>query len=120
VPVMSRDGRYAGTPGGGVPASGYEIHCGVTSGPDLARPLVELEGRTDGAHSKDGQVIGTYLHGIFEEATACTALLRWAGLTRAKTPDYRALREAEIERLADAAEAHLDIDAIRGMMNCST
>src|SRR3546814_10955203 len=49
--------------------SGYEIHAGVTSGPALEHPAVQLDdGRCDGAQSLDGQIFGTYLHGLFESA----------------------------------------------------
>ncbi|MFA7242712.1 MAG: cobyric acid synthase [Sulfuricellaceae bacterium] len=98
------------------PVSGYEIHAGVTSGAALAFPVAHLEGRNDGAASADGQIIGTYLHGLFESVPACDALLRWAGLTAPVTPDYHALREAGIERLADAVEAHLDMARIAALL----
>jgi cobyric acid synthase len=42
--------------------SGYEIHAGETTGAGLARPLVELDDRVDGAFSADGKIAGTYLH----------------------------------------------------------
>jgi len=92
--------------------SGYEIHMGICEGPALDRPLVDLGEHRDGAISADNQVAGTYLHGLFEQSGACDALLRWAGLAEPETPDYHALREREIERLADAAETHLDIERI--------
>jgi adenosylcobyric acid synthase len=91
------------------PVSGYEIHAGVTSGSALDNPAVYLQdGRRDGAHSADGQIIGTYLHGLFESPQACSALLRWAGLQDVQEVDYHALRERDIERLADLVEHHLD------------
>ncbi|HHJ81052.1 MAG TPA: hypothetical protein ENJ65_05415, partial [Candidatus Tenderia electrophaga] len=40
---------------------------------------------------------------------ACDALLRWAGLAKPVTVDYHARREADIERLADMLEQHLDM-----------
>jgi adenosylcobyric acid synthase len=92
--------------------SGYEIHAGVTDGRGCARPAVHLDDRDDGARSADGQVLGSYLHGLFESPAACDALLRWAGLARPASPDYAALREAGIDRLADAVEEHLDLRAI--------
>ncbi|MBC8648181.1 cobyric acid synthase [Pseudomonas sp. MTM4] len=96
--------------------SGYEIHAGISSGPALERSAVQLDdGRMDGAISEDGQVLGTYLHGLFESATACEALLRWAGLEDAQRVDYHALRERDIERLADLVEVHLDARLLRGL-----
>ncbi len=98
----------------GAAVSGYEIHAGVSTGPALERAAVELDdGRRDGALSADGQVLGTYLHGLFEGPAACAALLRWAGLGTVDTVDYHALREREIERLADLVEAHLDTARLR-------
>ena len=88
--------------------SGYEIHMGVSTGPALERPVARLAGRTDGALSPDGKILGTYLHGVFDNPAACDALLAWAGLAAPATPDYRVLREAHLDRLADAVEEHLD------------
>lgn len=88
---------------------GYEIHCGRSTGDVLGQPLCRLDdGRADGAVSADGQVIGSYLHGLFDEPSAQAALLRWAGLRDAEAVDVRALREASLERLADTVETHLD------------
>ncbi len=93
---------------------GYEIHAGVTRGPALAKPAVRLDdGRADGALSDDGHVMGTYLHGLFESTAACSALLRWAGLREVQAVDYQALRERDIERLADLVERHLDTEKLR-------
>ncbi|MGR3886159.1 cobyric acid synthase [Pseudomonas sp. 1152_12] len=94
--------------------SGYEIHAGVTSGTALSRAAVQLDdGRSDGAQSEDGQILGTYLHGLFETPAACSALLRWAGLASVEDVDYHALRERDIERLADLVANHLDTDLLR-------
>ncbi|WP_122430102.1 cobyric acid synthase [Pseudomonas viridiflava] len=94
--------------------SGYEIHAGVTTGAALQQAAVRLDdGRCDGAQSADGQIIGTYLHGLFESPAACSALLRWAGLRDVQEVDYHALRERDIERLADLVEKHLDGTLLR-------
>ncbi len=89
------------------PVSGYEIHMGVSRGTALKRPVARWGNTVDGAMSEDGQIIGTYLHGLFDTKPAQDALLRWVGLAVAETPDYREQREAGIERLADALEACL-------------
>ena len=93
--------------------SGYEIHAGVSTGAALAHPALQLEQGAEGAISSDGQILASYLHGIFESPAACNALLRWAGLANPVTPDYHAHREAEIDRLTDALEQHLDIPLLR-------
>ncbi|GAB7533065.1 cobyric acid synthase [Pseudomonas sp. 3A(2025)] len=94
--------------------AGYEIHAGVTTGAALAQYAVTLDdGRCDGAHSADGQIYATYLHGLFESPAACTALLRWAGLREVQSIDYHALREYDIERLADLVDTHLDVALLR-------
>ncbi|HEV8695713.1 MAG TPA: cobyric acid synthase [Lysobacter sp.] len=96
---------------------GYEIHCGVSRGPALDSPSSLLDdGRGDGAMSADGQVLGSYLHGLFDEPPALTALLRWAGVEQVQVIDLAALREASLERLANAVEAHLDTDALIALL----
>jgi adenosylcobyric acid synthase len=88
--------------------TGYEIHMGVSTGTALARPAFEIDGRPEGGCSDDGQVLGTYLHGLFDHADACAALLRWAGLHSAHVVDTAALRDASLDRIADAAAPLLD------------
>ncbi len=104
---------------GDAAVTGYEIHAGVTTGPALARPAVYLETRADGALSDDGQVLGTYVHGLFDTAAACDALLAWAGLPASPSPDLGRLREDGIERLADAVETHLDQGALSRLLGLS-
>ena len=59
--------------------------------------------------SADRQILGTYLHGLFEQSSACTALLRWAGLAQPLSVDHSARREQMLERLADTIEHSLDV-----------
>ncbi|WP_434033441.1 cobyric acid synthase [Cupriavidus sp. a3] len=99
------------------PVRGYEIHLGVTTGAGLERPALWLDRgdgtmRPDGACSADGQVMATYVHGLFDDPAGCQALLHWAGLDGAQAVDLDALREASIERLADTLAAHLDLGAM--------
>ncbi|WP_426197609.1 cobyric acid synthase [Massilia sp. DWR3-1-1] len=92
----------------GAPVTGYEIHMGTSRGAALALPAFVIDGRAEGALSADGQVLGTYLHGLFDTPQACAALLRWAGLDSDNTVDTAALREASLDRLADASRPLLD------------
>lgn len=94
----------------GAPAmAGYEIHLGITRGPALEVPAVRLDGgRADGAVSADGQIFGTYCHGLFDHPEALAGLLAWAGAEEAASVDFAARREADLDRLADAVEESLD------------
>jgi adenosylcobyric acid synthase len=98
------------------PVTGYEIHMGQTTGPALQRPAVSLDRHDEGALSEDGQILGTYLHGLFESPPACDALLAWAGLTGVDSPDYAAQREAGIERLADVMAQELDLERVEQLL----
>ncbi|WP_153914558.1 cobyric acid synthase [Shewanella sp. TC10] len=91
---------------------GYEIHVGESQ--VTGEQPFRLDGKPDGAISECNQVLGTYLHGVFDEANACNLLLDWAGLEQghAQAQDMEALREAGINRLADTLEQHLDLDLL--------
>ena len=88
--------------------TGYEIHMGVSTGPALAQPVFVIDGRDEGARSQDDQVMGSYLHGMFDTPQACSALLAWAGLNSTATVDTSALREASLDRIAGAARPLYD------------
>jgi adenosylcobyric acid synthase len=59
--------------------------------------------------SADGQILATYVHGLFDTPASCSALLAWAGLAGSQALDYPALRDASLDRLADTLEEHLDL-----------
>ena len=85
----------------GAAYSGYEIHMGVSHGAAL---------------SVDGRVLGSYVHGLFDTAAACAALLQWAGMSQARGVDLAALREASLERLAACVEENLDVSKLAGWL----
>jgi adenosylcobyric acid synthase len=97
--------------------SGYEIHAGVSSGSALDNPFAVIGERFDGVMSADGQILGTYVHGLFDETTSRAAILRWAGLGQISEIDYFELREQSLERLADELERALDIPRIKSFLN---
>ena len=101
---------------GDVKVSGYQIHAGACNGPALNNPLMELDGKTDGVISDDKQIIGSYLHGLFEEDEACQALLSWAGVKQVEGINYHLLREAGIDRIADSFEECVDMQALMGFL----
>jgi adenosylcobyric acid synthase len=86
------------------PVRGYEMHMGVSTGPDTARPLVRFgDGRVDGAISAGGRVAGTYVHGFFADDAQRRAWIERLG----GTPSAHS-HDAEIERTLDALAAHLE------------
>ena len=91
---------------------GYEIHMGITTGPALNRPSARLDGRPDGVISDDGAILASYCHGLFDHPEALAALLAWAGAGDAATVDFRARREADLDRLADAVEGAMNLDLL--------
>ncbi len=104
VPVA---GRHCAS---GESIAGYEIHLGRTSGPDCARPVVDLGGRLDGATSPDGLTAGTYVHGLFAADAFRRAFLADAGV--ASSLAYEASVEAALDGLADHLERAVAIDRL--------
>ena len=108
-------GRWL-TDAGDIPVTGYEIHVGQTSGRDLAQPLMQLNTGPDGARNLENTVMGSYVHGLFDEPKLLQQLLDWAGLAQTQAFDYPALRAAQIERLADEVELELPVETIFNIM----
>ena len=101
-----------GTTSGGVPFFGYEMHMGVTQGPDRARPFAHLAGgAAEGAMSSDGRVIGTYVHGLFADDRQRAAWLSRFAAGPANIA-YETLVDDTLDALAAHLEAHLDIDRL--------
>jgi adenosylcobyric acid synthase len=106
--------------------AGYEIHLGESRCGALAQPLLRFllrSGRSltleDGAVSRDGRVWGTYLHGLFDNDALRSALLgslrQARGLARPEPKPALAL-EAELDRLADHLEGHLELAPILALL----
>lgn len=104
--------------------TGYEIHMGIIERTDASRPAFTLISRNganlkhpDGAVSENGNVVGTMLHGIFENASVREALLNELRMRkRIPAPVQSTVvtdRDAEYDRLARAVRASIDLEAIR-------
>jgi adenosylcobyric acid synthase len=95
----------------GQEVTGYEIHMGVTS------PEGEAAFGEDGAVAGDGLVIGTYLHGIFENENFRSAFLDYLYSRKSLTRDtVSAAKGDAFDDLAKAVEANLDMDRIWPML----
>jgi adenosylcobyric acid synthase len=91
--------------------SGYEMHLGETTGAGLARPMLRLDDRPDGAITADGKVMGCYLHGLFASDAFRRAFLARLGAAPSALA-YETAIEETLDALADHLAAHLDLDAI--------
>ena len=112
--TVSADKRLEAVVGeaGGAPFAGYEMHMGVTEGPDRVRPFARLaDGSPEGAVSHDGRVIGTYIHGLFADDRQRSAWLALLGAGKSGIA-YEAQVEKTLDRLAAHLAAHIDLDRL--------
>ena len=102
---------------GAGPIHGYEIHQGQTQtlDPDQVQPLC-ADPRL-GVASVNQLVLGTYLHGVFNNGKWRRAWLNQVRLRKHLPPlptqvaDYEVQREQALDQVTDAIATHLDLTA---------
>ncbi len=107
-----------------VNVTGYEIHAGVSEGRSLDNPLFQLIHTEDpaskrfaeGSTNEDQTVIGSYVHGLFDQPALLDKLLSWAGVKKQSSFDYPAFREQQIDRLADEVEAVMPLSMLQHLL----
>lgn len=104
--------------------TGYEIHMGETELLNGTLPFLKIIERSDkevcvddGAISNDGNVIGTYVHGIFDNdefrLELINCLRRKKGLLPIQPEDLSKLdKERQYDKLADLFKKHINMDLI--------
>jgi adenosylcobyric acid synthase len=102
----------------GHPVAGYRIHHGRVT-PEGGDAFVEVDGQVDGVAA--GPVHGTTVHGLLEADAFRAAFLGAVAARSGKrfaagTTPFAAVREARVDRLADALEAHLDLEAVLALV----
>jgi len=96
---------------------GYEIHSGVSTGDALLNPVIKMKsGENEGAMSNDQQVLGSYVHGIFDSPNAGKALLHWAGAKKIQAVDFNQLCEEGIDLMADTIDQYLNMPLLEQEM----
>ena len=104
-----------------MPIVGYEIHMGHTDGNGMAAPFL-LEERSrrphnglDGSLNTNGNVLGTYLHGLFHNRDLRRSILeelaRRKGIALPRVSGVVS-REQEYDKLAVLVREHLDLELI--------
>jgi adenosylcobyric acid synthase len=104
--------------------SGYEIHHGRVSGRDAK--WIELDDvyglEDEGAANSDERVLGTSLHGLMEEDGFRGEFLAAVAGRREKKfvpagVSFAGARQAQLDRLADMVETHVDMAAIETLLS---
>jgi adenosylcobyric acid synthase len=120
--LRQRRCRALWPPGESLEIRGFELHHGrsVWEDPLLPSPLADDPqlGCWQGVGHQGGVVIGAYLHGLFANGPWRRRWLNQIRIRRAlpplaeNQPHHDDQRESLLDRLADAFEAHVDLDPL--------
>jgi len=96
---------------------GYEIHQGETHpvGDAKPSPLLHLDDGRDDGYMVDGKCMGTYVHGILDNAPFVDFLLApyQDKIDEGEAPfDYAAFKEEQYDKLAAHVRQHVDMQKI--------
>jgi adenosylcobyric acid synthase len=112
--------------------AGYEIHMGETThnGHNSIRPFARITERAgkmvdilDGCVSASGNVIGTYIHGIFDNDGFRSRLLDYLRLkkglkpTKRSTVDFKSIKERRYNELADIVRGNMNMNTVYSVLN---
>jgi len=110
------------------PVKGYEIHMGQSHLVGNVMPFASVKGLNesmthyDGAVSSDGQVWGTYIHGIFDNMEFVEGLLKKLREKSGKetfvriTEEFDAYKEIQYKKLADTVRESIDMANVYNLM----
>ncbi len=102
---------------------GYEIHMGISEYSENVKPLFKIYDKNgekvdyfDGAINEKGNVMGTYIHGVFDGVSFREKIINELrvkkGLKKKKSQVYEHMREKELDKLADIVRQSLDMEKI--------
>ena len=106
----------------GVSLAGYEIHMGISSLREGARPLVRITDTVKGSSKEDGayagNVYGSYVHGIFDKEEVAKKIVEAIGevkgldVSQMTGVEFAEFKETQYDILADGLRKHLDMKKI--------
>ena len=102
----------------GILVDGYEIHAGQNQFGEKVLPWLRIGNRVDGVMNERGNVLGSYLHGLFDDGQLFAAIAAHIRKEKGIDTETQApmtldeYREREFDRIADIVRASVDMDAI--------
>lgn len=121
--VCKNIGLFSGLEDYGV--KGYEIHMGETRLMEGVEPLIRIKtlggcfhNNLDGAVNKDGNVAGTYIHGVFDNVHITRGILNNIRKQKSLLPlqseiaSFGEFKEEQYQKLARIVRENVDIDKI--------
>ena len=102
----------------GTRVDGYEIHTGRNSYGPEAYPWLRIGGETDGVMNAQGNVLRTYLHGLFDGGRLFAAAadrireLRGDAGKEQQPVSMEEFREKEFDRIATIVRESVDMEAV--------
>lgn len=124
--VGQSDGMFGGF--AGIAINGYEIHMGHTELGVDAVPFSQLTSRNgeimssnDGAINRAGNVMGSYIHGLFDEGDFTRRLLNRLRVNKGLGQlndglSFKAFKQREYDKLAQSMRENIDIERIYQIM----
>lgn len=108
----------------GIEVSGYEIHNGETFINNEDNILIKLDnGKVVGSINNEGNVLGTYLHGIFDDGEFLTSFINYLlnknmmNNINAEIISYKEYKLNELDKLAKLLEDNINITKVEEILN---
>lgn len=106
----------------GIELEGYEIHMGESVLKDGVHAVTEIKDQVTGIRKQEGacqgNVYGTYVHGVFDKEKVAEKIVESIGLAKGLDVsgmigvDFAAFKETQYDLLADGLREHLDMKRI--------
>ena len=101
VTAMTRDSNLQ--------VKGYEIHIGKSSGNDLSNSWLQVNNKNVSAASRNGQIQGCYLHGIFSNDAFRSAYIAKLG-AKFSNVNFKDKIDKTLDLLSEHIEKYIDLD----------
>lgn len=99
----------------------YEIHHGETIHRETPVPFTQIEiaGKPQAEGYQSGNLIGTYLHGLFDHPTMRKRIAHASGIDnyQATSLPWSEAKQNMVESMADRLDEHLDLNPLRDYLN---